>query len=139
MEPTRRGFLKGLGLLIGALAAEPVAEILVPERKIWVVGAKLQSGVVFPKPRMVMTPTFDVDQIAPHPMIVLPEHGQVLVSTSPTTAEWVQPKLITEYLQTKEGREKLAASMAAPLRTRLDYSGIGRRVFKVEQYPDRKI
>jgi hypothetical protein len=109
MEPTRRGFLKGLGILIGAVAAEPVAEILIPERKIWVVGANLRS---------------------------VPQPGQVLVVTGPGTAEWQAPKLISEYIQTKEGREKLAASMIQPLRRRLCYPGIARELFRVEQLPD---
>jgi hypothetical protein len=108
MEPTRRGFLKGLGILIGAVAAEPVAEILIPERKIWVVGAKLQS---------------------------VPRPGQILVAPGARTVEWGRP-IISEYLNTKEGREKLAASMIQPLRARLDYSSIGRRIFLVDQLPE---
>lgn len=53
MQPTRRDFLRGLAILIGAGAAEPVAKIVVPEprHKLWVVGARLEGisrRVVFP-------------------------------------------------------------------------------------------
>ena len=113
MESTRRGFLKGLGILIGAVAAEPVAEILIPERKIWVVGANLQST---------------------------PNPGQVLVAVSPYKAEWQDPKrlVISEYLNSAMGREKLAASMMQPLRMRRDYASIGHQIFLVDQLPTRE-
>jgi len=42
----RRGFLRALGALSAGLLVEPLVEpiIVVPERKIWVVGAQLQSS-----------------------------------------------------------------------------------------------
>jgi len=39
-------------------------------------------------------------------------------------------------LATSEGRMNLAASMIAPLRPRLDYEGLARRVFLVEPLPE---
>ena len=43
--------------------------------------------------------------------------------------------IIDQLLNTPGGRQKLAASMAAPLRTRRDYAAIGRKTFLVEQIP----
>lgn len=40
---SRRGFLKGFGALLGGFMVEPAAEILVPRRKIWVVGTDLRQ------------------------------------------------------------------------------------------------
>jgi len=48
----------------------------------------------------------------------------------------VKQKIIGEYLKTPQGRAKLAASMTQPLRTRRDYSSVGRKTFLVEQLPD---
>lgn len=45
-------------------------------------------------------------------------------------------RLISEYIKTASGRAKLAASMTQPLRTRRDYSAVGRKTFLVEQLPD---
>lgn len=43
--------------------------------------------------------------------------------------------LINKYLSSPAGRQKLAQSMAQPLRTRLDYSSIGRKALVIEQMP----
>lgn len=43
--------------------------------------------------------------------------------------------IIARYLASRIGRQKLAMSMVSPLRTRLDYSGIGRKAFIVDQLP----
>ena len=48
----------------------------------------------------------------------------------------VKQKIIGEYLKSPQGRAKLAASMTQPLRTRRDYSSVGRKTFLVEQLPD---
>lgn len=45
-------------------------------------------------------------------------------------------RLISEYIKTASGRAKLAASMTQPLRTRRDYTAVGRKTFLVEQLPD---
>lgn len=45
-------------------------------------------------------------------------------------------KLIGELVKTASGRAKMAASMQQPLRSRRDYSSVGRKTFKVEQLPD---
>lgn len=45
-------------------------------------------------------------------------------------------QLISQYITTAEGRQKLAASMTQPLRTRRDYLALGRKTFMVEQLPD---
>ena len=48
----------------------------------------------------------------------------------------VKSKIISDYIKTPQGRAKLAASMTQPLRTRRDYSSVGRKTFLVEQLPD---
>lgn len=45
-------------------------------------------------------------------------------------------KIIADYIKTPQGRAKLAASMTQPLRTRRDYTSVGRKTFLVEQLPD---
>lgn len=42
---------------------------------------------------------------------------------------------IAKYLATAKGRATLAASMIQPLRTRIDYSAVGRKCFMVQQLP----
>lgn len=44
--------------------------------------------------------------------------------------------IISRYIKTAAGRAKLAASMIQPLRTRRDYTSVGRKTFLVEQLPD---
>jgi len=48
----------------------------------------------------------------------------------------VKQRLISEYIRTPAGRAKLAASLTQPLRTRRDYTSVGRKTFLVEQLPD---
>ena len=48
----------------------------------------------------------------------------------------VKQKVIGDFIKTAAGRAKLAASMTQPLRTRRDYSAVGRKTFLVEQLPD---
>lgn len=48
----------------------------------------------------------------------------------------VKQKIISEYIKTPQGRAKLASSMTQPLRTRRDYTAVGRKTFLVEQLPD---
>ena len=48
----------------------------------------------------------------------------------------VKAKLISDYISTSGGRQKLAASMTQPLRLRRDYMAVGRKTFLVEQLPD---
>ena len=43
---------------------------------------------------------------------------------------------IRDLLATSEGRQRLAASMAQPLRTRIDYEGVARRAFSVQPLPE---
>lgn len=45
-------------------------------------------------------------------------------------------EVMSKYIRTAAGRQKLAASMIQPLRKRRDYSAVGRRAFYVEQLPD---
>ena len=44
--------------------------------------------------------------------------------------------ILSKYVKTAAGRQKLAASMIQPLRKRRDYSSVGRKAFYVEQLPD---
>lgn len=48
----------------------------------------------------------------------------------------MKQKVISEYIKTAAGRQKLAASMTQPLRSRRDYLAVGRKTFLVEQLPD---
>jgi len=45
-------------------------------------------------------------------------------------------QLIGRFIKTAAGRARLAASMIQPLRSRRDYSSVGRKTFLVEQLPD---
>lgn len=45
-------------------------------------------------------------------------------------------QILAEYMKTAAGRAKIAASMTQPLRSRRDYSAVGRKAFLVEQLPD---
>jgi hypothetical protein len=58
------------------------------------------------------------------------------MSNNITVDNAVKQKIISEYIQTAPGRAKLAASMIQPLRTRRDYTSVGRKTFLVEQLPD---
>lgn len=71
IDASRRGFLKGLGALGAGLIVEPMIEplIVVPERKIWVVGAQLErpfeiwavgARLDSPNQRRVRFPTFEI-------------------------------------------------------------------------------
>ena len=44
--------------------------------------------------------------------------------------------MLAAYIETPEGRQKLATSMQQPLRARRDYTSVGRKAFLVEQLPD---
>jgi hypothetical protein len=48
----------------------------------------------------------------------------------------VKQKLITKYLKTPAGRQKLAAGMTKSLRARRDYLSAARKAFYVEELPD---
>lgn len=48
----------------------------------------------------------------------------------------IKQKRISALIDTPTGRARLAASMVQPLRTRRDYSSVGRKTFLVEQLPD---
>lgn len=54
----------------------------------------------------------------------------------PDVSNAMKQKIISDYIRTPEGRQKLAASMTQPLRTRRDYTAVGRKTFLVEQLPD---
>lgn len=45
-------------------------------------------------------------------------------------------EIISKHIKTAAGRARLAASMIQPLRSRRDYTSVGRRTFLVEQLPD---
>ena len=62
--------------------------------------------------------------------------GEAALGTGLPLSEDARNRLIQAALSTTEGRSRLAVAMAAPLRTRLDYASIGRRVFMVEQMPE---
>lgn len=54
----------------------------------------------------------------------------------PSVSNTEKQRLISELIATPAGRQKLAASMTQPLRTRRDYTAVGRKTFLVEQLPD---
>jgi len=45
-------------------------------------------------------------------------------------------EIISKFIKTAAGRQRLAASMIQPLRRRRDYTSVGRKAFFVEQLPD---
>ena len=45
-------------------------------------------------------------------------------------------EIISKFIGTAGGRQKLASSMIAPLRSQRDYASVGRKAFFVEQLPD---
>lgn len=47
-----------------------------------------------------------------------------------------QQQIISQYISSQAGRAALAASMIQPLRRRLNFAGIARQVFPVQQLPD---
>lgn len=55
---------------------------------------------------------------------------------NPQVTNELKQQVIGEYIKTQLGRAKLAASMIQPLRTRRDYTAVGRKTFLVEQLPD---
>jgi hypothetical protein len=58
------------------------------------------------------------------------------MNVSQPASNEVKERVISEYIKTAAGRQKLAASMIQPLRFRRDYTSVGRRSFLVEQLPD---
>jgi hypothetical protein len=50
-------------------------------------------------------------------------------------AEYERNRIIAQYLSSSTGRQALASSMIAPIRRSLDYQGIARKVFAVQQLP----
>jgi hypothetical protein len=65
----------------------------------------------------------------------LPSPSEVVLTVEPTEVE-TKANIIAQYLATAGGRQKLAASMAAPLRARRDYDSFVRRTFPIQQLPD---
>lgn len=55
---------------------------------------------------------------------------------TPQISNEVKQQVISELIKTASGRQRLAASMIQPLRTRRDYTSVGRKTFLVEQLPD---
>ena len=54
----------------------------------------------------------------------------------PEISNETKQQVISELLKTAAGRQRLATSMIQPLRTRRDYTSVGRKTFFVEQLPD---
>lgn len=53
------------------------------------------------------------------------------------SVKWLtRQEIIASLLRTKEGRAKLAESMAQPLRKRMDYESIGRRMLSIQPLPE---
>jgi len=50
-----------------------------------------------------------------------------------------EEQILFQALSTGEGRSALAQSMMAPIRRSLDYQGIGRRLFQVEEMPQSHV
>ena len=59
-------------------------------------------------------------------------------TTSPPTSSppTIEQRILSEYLQSAEGRHRLAVAMAQPLQRRLDYQSVARSAFMVEQLPE---
>lgn len=66
------------------------------------------------------------------------EYDQVIITSENTIGQresLYNKSILNQYLGTSAGRARLAQSMVQPLRTRIDYQSIGRKVFLVEQLP----
>lgn len=111
----RRGFLKAFGAFGAGLLAEPAIELLIPERKIWVVGADL-------RPAGLRAQRLEAPWILELPEALRGDEKHV--------------ERLCEYLSTRDGMQALASSMIQPLRLRRDYQSIGRKTFVVEQLPE---
>lgn len=47
----------------------------------------------------------------------------------------IRERIVAEYLKTRAGRERLALAMTHPLRRRIDYQAVSRKVFLFDQLP----
>jgi hypothetical protein len=65
------------------------------------------------------------------------EHNFIIVTSEGKVGQAAQISLgpIGKALRNPAFAQQLAASMIQPLRTRIDYQGIARRIFQVEQLP----
>lgn len=65
------------------------------------------------------------------------KHPIVITSRGVVTSreKYTKDYIISKYLSTHFGRSTLAQSMVQPLRTRLDYQGIARKAFAIQQLP----
>src|SRR5262245_33504779 len=98
----RRGFLKALSAFGAGLLIEPAAELIVPERKIWVVGADCKTRVHRERcPTIVEIPAAYLEDPA-------------------------KEAILSEYLKPPDGCRALADVMAHPIRARRDYTSIAR-------------
>lgn len=60
----------------------------------------------------------------------------IIVSTlAKWTPQSVRQTIISDYLRSPEGRQRLAMSMIQPLRTTLDYTSLSRKIIQVEPMP----
>jgi hypothetical protein len=59
----------------------------------------------------------------------------VLISSDGALYKRTKPGFIGSYLSSAAGRMRLAQSMIQPLRTRIDYQGIARKTFLIDQLP----
>jgi len=48
----------------------------------------------------------------------------------------LRDSIISQFINSSEGRQQLAATLTAPLRARMDYQSISRRTFLIDQLPD---
>jgi hypothetical protein len=63
------------------------------------------------------------------------EHPIIITSSGRVTSEEGLQGFLAKYIATSMGKAMLANSMAQPLRTRLDYQAIARKVYLVQQLP----
>jgi hypothetical protein len=57
----------------------------------------------------------------------------IVQSMSSKISDALRDDIIAKYINSSAAKQNLARSMIAPLRTRLDYSSIGRKAFIVEE------
>lgn len=57
------------------------------------------------------------------------------MNNSPNIDPKVKEQIIKNYLESTKGKQKLAESLVAPLRRRLDYQSVARKTFLVEELP----
>lgn len=63
------------------------------------------------------------------------EHDIIVITSAREVENIFDLPPMSRFLRSSIGKQQLAQSMIMPIRTRLDYSSISRKVFLVQQLP----